>query len=182
MKRFFRAGIVACLFSCSALMAENVTMDESDRLLSGTKDYYSFLGIMGSYSQDLEGETIAGIRFGGQNELWRTMVTYEDNFEEYQALMLEADRTVLAGLLGGKMRLYAGLIVGWIGLSGDRLESDGSLVAWEDYGFTYGGSAGLMLYVSEQVDVSIGYRYLFLEGICDEDSMTGATFAIHYFF
>jgi len=149
-------------------------------------EQYAFAGVGVGYSSSFEENTLVDLRLGMQNSVWRTMFTYESNFDIYQALLIEVDRTVMAGLMGGKGRVYLGLSGGWVIFSGDRVDND-ITVEWEDYGYAYGGNIGFMYYISDQVDLSVGYRYLKVKDICGaesclEDNINGLEVALHYFF
>jgi opacity protein-like surface antigen len=149
-------------------------------------EQYAFIGVGAGYSDSFEKNTLLDLRMGMQNSVWRTMFTYESNFDIYQSLLIEVDRTVVAGLMGGKGRIYLGLSGGWVMFSDDRVD-DNIVVEWEDYGYAYGGNIGLMYYISDQVDLSIGYRYLKVKDICGaesclKDNINGLEVALHYFF
>jgi len=114
------------------------------------------------------------------------MFTYESNFDIYQGVLVEVDRTVVAGLLGGKGRVYLGLSGGWVMFSGDRL-NDELVIEWEDYGYAYGGNVGFMYYLNDRMDLSLSYRYLKLKETCGaeaciQDNINGFEVALHYFF
>ena len=168
------------------MYAEEIEISDSEQ--------YAFAGITGSYlnlipvvgTEDIylnpsEWSGLLGVRVGMQNNVWRTMFTYENNFDTYHAFLIEADRTILAGMMDGKGRIYLGASGGWIGYYGDKLQ-DGIMVEFKDYGFAYGGNIGFMYYLSDRVDMSIDYRYLFTSSSCTLDNIHGTTISLHYFF
>lgn len=171
------------------IYAKDIKIEDSEQ--------YGFVGIGGGYlslTREYASEYIYNVdddpdqskgvidfRVGVQNTVWRTMFTYESNFDSYQALLIEADRTIIAGLLEGRGRIYLGASGGWIEYYGERLML-GETVDFEDYGYAYGGNLGFMLYLSDQVDLSLEYRYLFTSSSCTLKDIQGATLALHYFF
>ena len=125
---------------------------------------------------------VYGIRVGLQTNVWRTMFTYEGNFDSYQAFLIEADRTIVAGLIGGKGRIYLGASGGWIEYYGEKNLDNGFTVDFKDYGYAYGGNIGFMLYLTDRVDLSLEYRYLFTSSSCTLNDIQGPGIALHYFF
>ena len=171
------------------------TQMHANEILIGEAEQYAFAGITGSYLNLIQVEGtediylkpssswsgLLGVRAGMQTNVWRTMFTYENNFDNYQAFMIEADRTILAGMMDGKGRIYLGVSGGWIGYYGDKLQDD-IVVEYRDYGYAFGGNIGFMLYLSDRIDLSIDYRYLFTSSSCTLDDIHGATISLHYFF
>ncbi len=188
MKRYLSAVAILLTMAITPIMAydpPSTQMYASDVEITHSEQY-AFAGVVTGYSKSFEKNTVLGLRMGMQNNIWRTMFTYESNFDIYQSVLIEVDRTVIAGLMGGKGRVYLGLSGGWVMFKGDRLDG-GIKVNWEDYGYTYGGNVGFMYYLSDQVDLSIGYRYLKVKDICGADSclkdnINGFEVALHYFF
>ena len=184
MKKFL--VIFVCLYG---LLSQQVSAESDSSMVYASNvevedtEEYGFVGIEGGYLNSLETENkgFFGLRGGVQNSVWRTMFTYESNFESYQAFLIEADRTVVAGLMGGKGRIYLGVSGGWIEFYGDKLQ-DGLMVDFKDYGYAYGGNVGLMFYLTDQIDMDIGYRYLFTNDSCTYDAIYGFSVSLHYFF
>ena len=181
MKKYMLMVVCAVGLLIQQAAAENITY--TNNMEVEETEQYGFAGIEGGYlnSLDAENKGIVGVRVGMQNSVWRTMFTYESNFESYQAFLIEADRTVVAGLFGGKGRIYLGISGGWIEFYGDKL-LDNVMVEFKDYGYAYGGNIGLMFYLSDQIDLDIGYRYLFTNDSCTYDYIDGVNIALHYFF
>ncbi|MEA3418074.1 MAG: hypothetical protein U9Q90_01650 [Campylobacterota bacterium] len=161
-------------------------------------EQFPFIGITGSYSDPLEEKGVFGVRAGMQNNVWRTIFTYEDNFGDYQAFLVEVDRTLVAGLFGNRGRIYLGASGGWLRYNADLPDQpedgngtiavvipsdidDPDLLQTSD-GYSYGINIGFMYYLSEQADLSIGYRYLFVNDINKFDYIQGPDISLHYFF
>jgi hypothetical protein len=159
-------------------------------------EQYPFAGITGSYADTLEDKGIFGVRMGMQNSLWRTIFTYENNFGDYQSFLVEVDRTIVAGLFGNRGRVYLGASGGWIRYSADLPDlpedENGTIAIPLDInnpdflqtsdGYAYGVNIGFMYYLTDQADLSIGYRYLFINDINKFDYIQGPDIALHYFF
>ena len=193
MKKYLIATCLSFLLSQN-LAAENMaTQIKASDIVIEDAEQYAFVGIEGAYlslSQTPESENIYftnvnkgvfGLRFGLQTNVWRTMFTYEDNFDSYRGFMIEADRTIIAGMMGGKGRIYLGASAGWIDYYGERLMLD-QIVDFEDYGYALGGNLGFMLYLTDRVDLSIEYRYLFTSSSYTLEDIQGPGIALHYFF
>ncbi len=175
------------LLSLSTLLATQLSAQEastqihaSDIVISDTEQY-GFGGITVGSLDLLDATAVAGVRFGMQNSTWRTIFTFEADSDSYRAFMIEADRTVVAGLLGGKGRIYLGLSGGWIEFYGEKMIA-GQLLDFEDYGYAYGANIGFMFYLSDRVDLSIDYRYLLTSSSCTYDIIQGPSISLHYFF
>lgn len=187
MKNLLSTLTILCGLYTTQLVAYDppATQMHVDDIEIKESEQYAFAGIGAKYSDSFEEKGVVDFRLGIQNSVWRTIFSYESNFEEYQAIMLEVDRTVVAGLLGGKGRIYLGVSAGWVLFSGDRIEND-LVVEWEDYGYAYGGNVGFMYYLSDRLDLSIGYRYLIVKDTCGasciKDNIHGVEIALHYFF
>ena len=196
MKKYLIVFVCLYGFLSLQLSAESAsTQMYANEVEIGDAEQYAFAGITGSYLNLIQVEGteniylnpssswsgLLGVRAGMQTNVWRTMFTYENNFDNYQAFMIEADRTILAGMMDGKGRIYLGASGGWIGYYGDKLQDD-IVVEFRDYGYAFGGNVGFMLYLSDRVDLSIGYRYLFTSSSCTLDDIHGSTISLHYFF
>ena len=203
MKKYFLilVSIYSLLFvqlsaepASTQMYANEIVIEEAEQ--------YAFIGITGSYVDPLDERGVFGFRMGMQNNVWRTIFTYESNFNEYQAFLIEADRTVVAGLMGGKGRIYLGVSGGWLRYGADIVvasddanttdpvtpesfngEQNPDLVIYQaSNGYAYGGNIGFMYYLSDQVDISIEYRYLIVDKINLFDHIQGPSVSLHYFF
>jgi hypothetical protein len=194
MKKYLMISLLLSALFSSQLYADSpATQINVDDLTIDNTEQYAFVGVEYAYQnleQTLEsediyfpevGQSLFGLRFGFQNRVWRTMFTYEDNFASYRAFLIEADRTVLAGMMGGKGRIYLGVSGGWIEYYGDRTILDDT-VEFEDYGYAYGGNVGFMYYITDRIDLSFEYRYLFTSSSYTLDTIQGPGIALHYFF
>ena len=196
MKKYLLILVSLYGFLSIQLSAESAsTQMYANEIAIGDAEQYAFGGITGSYlnlvqvygTEDIyldsyEWQGLLGVRAGMQTNVWRTMFTYENNFDTYQAFLIEADRTILAGMMDNKGRIYLGLSGGWIGYYGDKKLEDDTIVEFKDYGYAYGGNVGFMLYLSDRVDLSIDYRYLFTSSSCTLDDIHGPSISLHYFF
>jgi len=188
MKKILSPLAVLCGLGMTPLVAYDPpsTQMHASEVEIETSEQYAFFGVGAGYSNSFEEKSLLELRMGMQNSIWRTMFTYESNFDIYQGLIIEVDRTVVAGLMDGKGRIYLGASGGWVMFSGDRIEND-LTVEWEDYGYAYGLNAGFMYYLNDRADLSIGYRYLKVKDICGaeaclKDNIQGVEVALHYFF
>jgi hypothetical protein len=181
MKRaFFGLALLSALLfgaepESTQIYAQDILIDEIEQ--------YPFVGIAAGYADtlDLDQEGIGSLRFGMQNNIWRTVFTLESNFGEYQALLAEVDRTLIAGLFGGKGRIYLGIAGGLIRYDSVQTENIDT-EPLETEGYAYGGSAGFMYYLSDQIDLSVEYRYLVADKVNTVDHIGGPVVSLHYFF
>jgi len=185
MRKTINLLILASALLATPIFAKSTQIDARDIVIEEVEQY-PFIGIMASYNDLLEDNIVMGFRFGMQNNVWRTMLTYEDNFDEFQTLMIEVDRTIIAGLFQGKGRIYLGLSGGIVDTNNDWMnalninESDTDTV--NTAGYAIGGNVGMMFYISDQVDISIEYRYLSVQDVDSFDRIKGFSVALHYFF
>jgi opacity protein-like surface antigen len=185
MRKTISLLILASALLATPIFAKSTQIDARDIVIEEVEQY-PFIGIMASYNDLLEDNIVMGFRFGMQNNVWRTMLTYEDNFDEFQTLMIQVDRTIVAGLFQGKGRIYLGLSGGIVDTNNDWMnalninESDTETV--NTAGYAIGGNVGMMFYISDQVDVSIEYRYLSVQDVDSFDRIKGFSVALHYFF
>ncbi len=182
MKKYLLILLSIYTLLATQLIAEeaSVQMHASDIVISDTEQY-GFGGITIGSLDLYDQVAVAGIRFGMQNPTWRTMFTFESDMDSYRAFLIEADRTIVAGLLEGKGRIYLGVSGGWLEFYGEKMIA-GQVLDFEDYGYAYGGNIGFMYYLSDRVDMSIDYRYLLTSSSCTYDSIQGLSISLHYFF
>jgi len=185
MRKTISLLILASALLATPIFAKSTQIDARDIIIEEVEQY-PFIGIIASYNDLLEDNIVMGFRFGMQNNVWRTMLTYEDNFDEFQTLMIQVDRTIIAGLFQGKGRIYLGLSGGIVDTNNDWMnalninESDTDTV--NTAGYAIGGNVGMMFYISDQVDISIEYRYLSVQDVDRFDRIKGFSVALHYFF
>lgn len=115
--------------------------------------------VQGTHKSDLNYKTDGfsyGLRLGAQNQEWRTMVTF-DRFKNdeasYERGEVHADylfRTALEGMGFG--------IIPYIGINGGyaNYEAQGGI---NESDFTYGGEAGVVFDVTENIDIDVMYQY-----------------------
>lgn len=145
--------------------------------LSFGETKYPFVGIVG-YSSDMGGErgAIGGLRYGQQSRDWRTTFSAEMSYNDYQVFSIQVDRTLLYSLTTSKLRIYGGLI----GAAITQERNDGS--GDKNLGYGYGVTTGLMFYLSDKIDLDLGYRYMRVTDLDTIDEINSVSFAIHYFF
>jgi hypothetical protein len=160
-----RQGILAVVMGVllgSALYAENYS--EGKKFLGvevGAAQIQGgvYLDILDpfSYDQFYEGSGVSfGLRFGAQNDNYRTMLLYEyyDNTDEDQNLemgMVTIDYFVISEDMASLT------IKPFVGVNAGYMQYESTLV--EDTDFVYGGQAGLVASISEKIDIDISYRY-----------------------
>lgn len=185
----FSTGLLAYDPASTQMYAKDIAIEDVEQ--------YPFVGITASYGSELDNTGIAGFRMGMQNNVWRTIFTYENNFEDYQSFLVEVDRTIVAGLFGNRGRVYLGASGGWLRYSADLpdpVDDENGTVVPAPYnisspdllqtsdGYAYGVNIGFMYYLTDQADLSIGYRYLFINDINRFDYIQGPDISLHYFF
>lgn len=110
-----------------------------------------------SYDQFYEGSGMAfGLRLGAQNDNYRTTLVYNyyDNVDEDQNLqmgLVTIDYYVLSSEAASvTIKPFIGLNVGYMGYESTFVD---------DSDFLYGGQAGVVVNVSEKIDIDLSYRY-----------------------
>ncbi len=110
-----------------------------------------------SYNQFYDGSDVAyGIRLGAENDSYRTTLifNYYDNTDEDQNLemgLLTIDYFLMNSEAGSvTLKPFIGLNVGYASY-------ESTLV--EESDFVYGGQAGIVVGVSEKIDIDLSYRY-----------------------
>ncbi|MEA3491012.1 MAG: hypothetical protein U9R27_03850 [Campylobacterota bacterium] len=99
---------------------------------------------------------IGGLRFGAQNEKYRTMILFDyysndDDDQTYQMGLISIDYYVLS------QDAAAVTIKPFIGINFGYMRYESTLVDEDD--FVYGGQAGMVMSVSDKVDIDLTYRY-----------------------
>ncbi|HHD72853.1 MAG TPA: hypothetical protein ENK77_00885 [Epsilonproteobacteria bacterium] len=110
-----------------------------------------------TYDQFYKGSDVTfGLRFGAQNEEWRTMLLFDyyDNTDEDQNMemgMLTIDYFVISSEAASvTVKPYLGLNVGYMNYESSFIDQSG---------FMYGGQGGIVANVSDKVDIDVAYRY-----------------------
>jgi len=120
-----------------------------------------------------------GLRFGAQNEEWRTTVRasfMKTQGRDYQKVMLDFDRFVWASLYKTDsvvFKPYLGGHIGWLRYTDD--------VSLSDNGLAYGGQMGLALNVLNEVDFDLAYRYT-VTNIESVDDIGSLVFSVNYLY
>jgi len=115
----------------------------------------SITEVQGEQPNDKSDDITYGLRLGAQNEKWRTMFTlnYFDSGEHnVEKLFLSIDYFFLKTDVMDNYALqpYLGLNVGYM-----NFESTGV----DESGFLYGMQGGVLLDVTEEIGLDLGYRY-----------------------
>jgi len=150
-------------------------------------------------------EVIAGIRYGQQTLRWRTMFTYEFEQNGYKSFVVEIDRILKDDLFGiTKIRPYAGVSLGTISYvndnlafdingtkkdesaqkdkNGEKTSEESETESMDTSGYFYGLNLGLIVYITDNIDMDIGYHYYDVQDFEGMNEIQGLTFSLHYFY
>jgi len=194
MSRFFMIFIM--IFSTNTLFAE--------------QENFPFIGVtISSQTVDLqpivtappnrlsnpssETETTFGLQFGVQTQDYRTTFTVEGN-DNFQSVDVEVDYILFDEMFGTpKIRPYVGATLGYIHydkdlitqynenrIADDEANDRNTTVSTSD-GY-YGLDLGFLFYITDNIDLDIGYHYYFMDRLEPLDTMNGPTFSLHYFY
>ncbi len=140
-----------------------------------------------------EHETTFGIQYGVQTKDYRTTFTVEGN-SNFQSIDVEVDYILFDELFGTpKIRPYVGATLGYIHyddtliteyndnrITKDAAADRNTTISTSD-GY-YGLDLGFLFYVTDDIDLDVGYHYYFMDRLKPLDTMSGATFSLHYFY
>ena len=106
-------------------------------------------------ASNLSNGTSFGVRLGAQNEEWRTMVGlqyFDAEGRNVEKLYGSIDYFFLSRGASSEMILkpFIGVNVGYANYESNEVDANG---------FTYGGEAGVIVDVLENMNVDIGYKY-----------------------
>ena len=176
--------------------------------LSAEQESFPFIGVtVSTQSVDLQPirqdtgverptsvtETTFGLQYGVQTKDYRTTFTYEGN-SNFQTIDVEVDYILFDEMFGTpKIRPYVGATLGYViydkelitQYNEDRIVDDAnndrntSISNSDGY---YGLDVGFLFYVTDDIDLDVGYHYYFMDRLEPLDSMSGATFSLHYFY
>ena len=166
-----RSIILFSLLSISLLSAKEV-------------EEFSFIGVtVASDAIDIlhvddsvaaEDTTNIGIRYGKQTLDWRTMFTYARDGENV-SISAEIDMILKDDLFGiTKLRPYIGVVIGAVNYN--------ELDLLDQEGYFYGGSLGLVVYATDNLDADISYHYYETYDLDEISNIQGGAFALHYFY
>ena len=138
-------------------------------------------------------ETTFGLQFGVQTQDYRTTFTVEGN-NNFQSVDVEVDYILFDEMFGTpKMRPYVGATLGYIHYDNDLIEeynedrilndknNDRNTTISTSDGY-YGLNLGFLFYVTDDIDLDVGYHYYFMDRLEPLDTMNGPTFSLHYFY
>lgn len=133
-----------------------------------------------TYDPLYEGSDITyGLRFGAQNDKYRTMLlfNYYDNVEEDQNLqmgLITIDYFVLS------QDAASVTVKPFIGLNGGYMRYQSTWVDVAD--FVYGGQAGIVASVGEKIDIDLSYRYSLSFSSDNMDHFGALMFGLNYLY
>jgi hypothetical protein len=148
------------------------------------QETYSFIGITGgvqslsletaSTLSDPKDMTSIGIQYGMQSQEYRTTFSYE-YASDFQSIDMSVDYIFMQEMFGtAKVRPYFGATLGYMKYSKDSIADES-----ESY---YGFDTGFLFYLTDNIDLDIGYHYYFMERLEPLDTMGGFTVSLHYFY
>ena len=116
---------------------------------------FGYAEVQGAHTSDTSDDFTYGIRLGARNDVWRTTFTFnyydskEHNVEKLllstDYFLIDKDKTDLYNFAP-----YIGMNIGYV-----NFES----VGVEENGLVYGGQAGIVYSLIEDVNLDISYRY-----------------------
>ena len=138
-------------------------------------------------------ETTFGIQYGVQTQDFRTTFTAEGN-SNFTAFDVEVDYILFDEMFGTpKIRPYVGATLGYLmydeelitqynenRIAEDQANDRNTTIRPND-GY-YGLDFGFLFYVTDDIDLDVSYHYYFVDRLEPLDTMTGATFSLHYFY
>jgi hypothetical protein len=140
-----------------------------------------------------ERETTFGLQYGVQTKDYRTTFTAQGN-SDFQAVDVEVDYILFDQMFGTpKIRPYVGATLGYIHYDEDLIthynepliqkneENDENTTISTSDGY-YGLDFGFLFYITDNIDLDVGYHYYFMDRLEPLDTMNGATFSLHYFY
>lgn len=192
MSRFFILFIM--IFSTSTLFAEQETFPFIGVTVSSqTVDLQPIIEGTGIIRPTSEDETTFGIQYGVQTKDYRTTFTVEGN-NDFQTIDVEVDYILFDEIFGTpKIRPYVGATLGYINYDKDLITqynedrivdndaNDRNTTVSTSDGY-YGLDLGFLFYVTDDIDLDVGYHYYFMDRLKPLDTMNGATFSLHYFY
>jgi opacity protein-like surface antigen len=120
-----------------------------------------------------------GLRFGAQNDEYRTMLLFDyyDNVDDDQNLQLglvTVDYYVLS------QDAAAVTIKPFVGINLGYLRYQSTLV--DETTFAYGGQAGIVASISENIDIDLAYRYTLGQNAPTMDHFGAAMLGLNYIY
>jgi hypothetical protein len=173
-RRFYMTKFLfLCLFIYTSLTAAELEEFPFVGLTVATRS----LDLPKVSNADDPSEASIGVRWGKQSVDWRTLFTFEYTDSGYTSLSMEIDRILMDNILGySELRPYVGANLGMISYAGKNTE-DGS-----ENGFYWGATAGVLVYVTDNIDADISFHHYNIENLDTVDHIQGASIAVHYFY
>ncbi len=147
----------------------------------GITSLYEFVGVqVGATDYDGVTAPTVGVKYGQQNRLWRTAISYnfsQNSDDTFHSLIVQVDRGVLTELfVEYPFKPYVGFSLG-------VLQHDNSHHRISpDRGYLYGLNGGINYVLNNELDVDFGYRYLRTDQLEYIDEISNFTLSLHYYF
>jgi len=157
---------IALSLLCIGALSSSVQADEGTTGFIGLDLGYSQINdTFGVDDNDLD----FGIKLGAQDNDWRTTFSYiyfdSGDYDYSQSTVdLSVDYFILGS--GNTVKPYIGGVIGYTWLDDDHSATD-------DSGMVYGGEAGIVIDITESIDLDLGYRYSWLDLDTIDDSHRG---------
>jgi len=147
----------------------------------GITNIYEFVGVQAGIT-DYDGVTAPtlGIKYGQQNTLWRTAISY--NFahyahDDFHTILAQVDRGILTDLFEQyPFKPYLGFSLGIMQNDNSHHKEN------HDIGYLYGFNAGVNYVMNHELDLDVGYRYLRSSDLEYMNLSNGLAVSLHYYF
>jgi opacity protein-like surface antigen len=177
-------SILATLAMVGLLYADEITV--GDKFIGAEVGYNTVQGgrymiptDATTYNEFYKGENVEfGVRIGAQNEDWKSTVLFDyfdskDDDQNTEKLMLLVDYTLWKTELDSvKLMPYLGANIGYMNYESSYIE---------DNGFLYGTQAGLMMSLSDIIQIDLTYRYS-LTNMDTVDHAETVMFGVNYLY
>jgi len=167
------------LASLLALTLSHAADDFSSERLLGIEVGYAGMDTKDAIGLDSSIDNIEyGFRIGAQNIDWRTLIVgnlSDSKGHKYQKIMLSFDKFVWQSLYKKDNIVFKPYLSGHIGWIKHSVNGN------DNSGLLYGGGAGLVWNVLDEIDFDLGYRYTVTE-LDNLDSLNAITFGVNYIY
>jgi hypothetical protein len=134
-----------------------------------------------------------GLQYGMQTLDYRTTFSIAGN-SDYKSFDVEVDYILFDSMFGmPEIRPYVGATLGYINYDKAlitrynenriqaNLDADKNTTISSRDGY-YGLNAGLLFYITDDIDMDVSYHYYVLDRLTPLDNMQGIKFSLHYFY
>jgi len=183
MKKFFSLPLfISLLFADVSINKDLVLVEEEEKSMimqeRGEDTLSSFLGLsFFSFSSDFQDgvsqqDMSMGVRYGLQSNNWRSFIELAGDWRGYAAMTFETDKIfTLYRFNNIILAPYFGLSLGYY--THTRNDENHAIL---------GLHTGMILNLSEHVDMDIGYSYKEKQNDNILNQVEGFSLAVHYFF